>query len=51
MSEAELVTIELLLEKAEEVTCSLYFSNGSWQLRETDVRQHVFSYMQCNIVL
>lgn len=37
MSEEELADVELLLERSTEVTCCLYFSNGSWQLRETDV--------------
>ena len=41
MSEEELAAIELLLEKAEEVTCSLYFSTGTWQLREADVSDHL----------
>ena len=38
MSEEELAVVELLLDKAEEVVCSLYFSNGSWQLREAEAR-------------
>lgn len=37
MSEEELIIIESLLERAEEVACSLYFSSASWQLREDDV--------------
>lgn len=41
MSEEELAAVELLLEKAEEVTCSLYFSTGTWQLREADVSDNL----------
>ena len=44
MTDEELTAVELLLDTAEEVACSLCFSNGSWQLREPDVnRACIFS--------
>ena len=46
MSEEELTGLELLLEQAVEVACSLYFSTGTWQLREDDVSNY-----SCNIYM
>ena len=46
MSVEELTGLELLLDQIVEVACSLYFSAGTWQLREADVSNY-----SCNIYM